>query len=371
MDHLYRESYANVHRGVYSIAEEATAAYEGARARLARFLGAGAPGRDRLHPQRHRGDQPRRLHLGPGEPANRRRRSCSPSSSTTPTSSRGTSSPPSGASNCAGCPSTSEYRLDTTGLDRLLDGAKLFAFSAASNVLGTINDVRALADAAHAHGALALVDAAQFAPHRRVDLAALGRRLRGRHRPQDARADRDRRAVGPPGAARGDAALPRRRRDDPRRPPGRVHAERGPVEVRGGHDADRRGRRARTRRSTTSTASAWTRSKRTRSRSPATRSRALEERFGDRLSIYGPHAAGRPRRRRSRSSSTGSTRTTSPRSSTSTACACAPGITAPSRSCACWASRRRPAPRSTCTTTRPTSTPWSRRWPAAERFFAS
>ena len=43
MDHIYRESYANVHRGVYQIAEEATAAYEGARARLARFLGAASP----------------------------------------------------------------------------------------------------------------------------------------------------------------------------------------------------------------------------------------------------------------------------------------------------------------------------------------
>ncbi len=171
MDHLYRESYANVHRGVYQIAEEATAAYEGARARVARFLGAASPseivftrnvteainlvayswGRANLQAgdvvvltemEHHanvvpwhilaaeRGIELRWVPLGP------------------------------------------DFRLDLSGLDRLLDGAKLFAFSAASNVLGTMTDVRFLADAAHAAGALALVDAAQFAPHRRTDVAA-------------------------------------------------------------------------------------------------------------------------------------------------------------------------------------------------------
>src|SRR4051794_18526339 len=37
MDHLYRTSYANVHRGVYTLAQEATDAFEGARERIARF----------------------------------------------------------------------------------------------------------------------------------------------------------------------------------------------------------------------------------------------------------------------------------------------------------------------------------------------
>ncbi len=40
MDRIYRESYANVHRGVYTIAEEATAAFEQGRAKVARFVGA-------------------------------------------------------------------------------------------------------------------------------------------------------------------------------------------------------------------------------------------------------------------------------------------------------------------------------------------
>ena len=50
-------------------------------------------------------------------------------------------------------PIDDDYRLDSRELDRLLDGAKLFAFTAMSNVLGTVNDVRALADAGHAAGA--------------------------------------------------------------------------------------------------------------------------------------------------------------------------------------------------------------------------
>ena len=40
MDHCYRHYYANIHRGVYTIAEEATAAYELARRKVARFVGA-------------------------------------------------------------------------------------------------------------------------------------------------------------------------------------------------------------------------------------------------------------------------------------------------------------------------------------------
>ena len=40
MDRIYRESYANVHRGVYTISVEATDAYEGARANIARFVNA-------------------------------------------------------------------------------------------------------------------------------------------------------------------------------------------------------------------------------------------------------------------------------------------------------------------------------------------
>jgi cysteine desulfurase/selenocysteine lyase len=69
-------------------------------------------------------------------------------------------------------PMTDDYRLDLSNLDELLDGARLLAITAMSNVLGTINEIRPLADAAHAHDALVLVDACQFVPHVATDVAA-------------------------------------------------------------------------------------------------------------------------------------------------------------------------------------------------------
>ena len=94
-------------------------------------------------------------------------------------------------------PLTDDYRLDLTDLDRLLDGAKLLAFTAMSNVLGTINDVRLLADAAHAAGAHVLVDACQAVPHLAVDVQAWDADFVGVLRPQDVRPHRHRRASGP------------------------------------------------------------------------------------------------------------------------------------------------------------------------------
>jgi len=71
-------------------------------------------------------------------------------------------------------PLTDDGRLDLTGLDRLLDGVKLVGVSAVSNVLGTITPVRQLADAAHAAGALCLIDACQSVPHLPTDVVELG-----------------------------------------------------------------------------------------------------------------------------------------------------------------------------------------------------
>ncbi len=173
MDRLYRESYANVHRGVYTISVEATDAYEGARANVARFVNAPSEreivftrnvteainlvayswARANLregdvivltHLEHHANVVP--WHLLAAE--------------------RGVE--------IRWIPLTPEYLLDLGELDRLLDGAKLLAFSAASNVLGSLTDVRTLADAAHAAGAHVLVDAAQGAPHLPVDVQAWG-----------------------------------------------------------------------------------------------------------------------------------------------------------------------------------------------------
>jgi cysteine desulfurase/selenocysteine lyase len=70
---------------------------------------------------------------------------------------------------------TDEGRLDLSRLDELVDErTKVVAVTHQSNVLGTVNPVRLLADRAHEVGALVVVDGAQSVPHRPVDVAALG-----------------------------------------------------------------------------------------------------------------------------------------------------------------------------------------------------
>jgi hypothetical protein len=59
---------ASVHRGVYTLAVEATDAFEGGRQKAADFVGS-RPQRDDLHRQRDPGGQPRRPGVGPREPA--------------------------------------------------------------------------------------------------------------------------------------------------------------------------------------------------------------------------------------------------------------------------------------------------------------
>ena len=69
----YTEQYANVHRGLHYLANEATEAYEGAREKVRALPQCRAERGDRLHPQRHRGDQPGRLYLRQGAHQGRRR----------------------------------------------------------------------------------------------------------------------------------------------------------------------------------------------------------------------------------------------------------------------------------------------------------
>jgi cysteine desulfurase/selenocysteine lyase len=71
-------------------------------------------------------------------------------------------------------PLTADGQLDLTTLPALLDGAKVFAFTAMSNVLGTITPARQLTDAAHDAGAIAVVDACQYVPHHATDVQAMG-----------------------------------------------------------------------------------------------------------------------------------------------------------------------------------------------------
>ena len=69
-------------------------------------------------------------------------------------------------------PLTADFQLDLRGLPELLRGAKALAFTATSNVLGTITPVAELCHAAHAAGAIAIVDACQSVPHAPTDVRA-------------------------------------------------------------------------------------------------------------------------------------------------------------------------------------------------------
>ena len=171
LDRYYEEINANVHRGAYHIAEQATSATEEARAHLQCFIGAPSPseviftknateainlvayswGRANLN----EGDSilitalEHHANIVPWQQLAAER-----------------------GIEIRWLPLTDDGRLDLADLEQMLDGVSLFAFSAASNVLGTLTPVRRLADAAHAAGALCLVDASQAVPHLPTDVTA-------------------------------------------------------------------------------------------------------------------------------------------------------------------------------------------------------
>jgi cysteine desulfurase/selenocysteine lyase len=171
---FYRETNANVHRGAYELSEEATAAYEGARARVARFLGADDPdevafvrgtteainlvahglGRGYLH----KGDRVVTTvmeHHSNIVPWHLLRSEVGIELDFVDIDEQG--------------------RLRLDDLDaKLAKPTKVVALTHVSNVLGTVNPVREIADRAHAKGALVVLDAAQSVPHRKVSVRDLG-----------------------------------------------------------------------------------------------------------------------------------------------------------------------------------------------------
>jgi len=197
MDRYYATCNANIHRGVYRIAEEATAAYEDARRRVATFINAASPrevvftrnsteainlvanawGRSALHPgdaivltemEHHSNLVPWHILAGLGEglggaPSVRRA-----GAATIVRGDRGIE--------IRYVPVTPEGELDLSVLPSLLaDGrVRLVGVVHVSNVLGTINPVAEIARQAHAAGAHVLVDASQSVPHFPVDVQALG-----------------------------------------------------------------------------------------------------------------------------------------------------------------------------------------------------
>ena len=171
----YNQRYsANVHRGIYAIAEEATAAYEGAREKVARFINApdahevifvrnateainlvahtwGWTNIDRadaivLTEMEHHSNLVPWQILAQAKDAD-----------------------------LEFVPFDTDGRLIADSFEVLLRiKPKLVAFTHKSNALGTLNDVRTMTEQAHAAGALVLVDGAQAVPHLAVDVQAIG-----------------------------------------------------------------------------------------------------------------------------------------------------------------------------------------------------
>ena len=173
MDRYYRSSNANVHRGVYTMAEEATALYEGARARVAALINAPEP--EQIIFTRNTTEAINLVALSWGR-ANVRAGDLIVCTEMEHHSNLVPWQLLAGATGARleFVPLDDQGRLNLNTLDRLLDaGPRLVALTAASNVLGTINPVAEIVRKAHAAGALALIDAAQSVPHQPVDAQAL------------------------------------------------------------------------------------------------------------------------------------------------------------------------------------------------------
>lgn len=173
MDELYETTYANVHRGVYELGAQTTERYEGARRKVARFVN--APSEREIVFTKNVTEAINlvayswgRANLAGGDVVVLTE--IEHHANIVPwlmlREERGIE--------VRWIPMAEDYTLDLSALEQLLDGAKLLAVTAMSNVLGTLTPVRQLADAAHAAGALCLVDAAQYVPHLPTDVTALG-----------------------------------------------------------------------------------------------------------------------------------------------------------------------------------------------------
>lgn len=173
MARYYTHSNANVHRGVHSLGNEATDIFETARARVARFID--APSSDGVVFLRNTTEA---LNLVASSYA---RELLQPGDRVVLTEMEHHSNlvPWQLAAERRGLELAFIRTLDDGTLDmeqaaELLGGStKLVSVSHQSNVLGTVNDVRRLADLVHANGGLICVDAAQSVPHQPVSVQVL------------------------------------------------------------------------------------------------------------------------------------------------------------------------------------------------------
>jgi cysteine desulfurase/selenocysteine lyase len=175
MTHYYETSHANVHRGVYATAEEATALYERARVAAGRFIGAPDPAREVVFTKNTTESLNLVAHSwGRGNLA------AGDAILLTEMEHHANIVPwmilaeEIGGLDIRYIPIDGDGRLVLDDLDALVDGVKLVGISSMSNVLGTINPVSQVAEVAHAAGAIVVADGAQLVPHAPVDVVALG-----------------------------------------------------------------------------------------------------------------------------------------------------------------------------------------------------
>ena len=169
----YRFANANVHRGVHALGERATEVFEGAREDVARFIHADSRGvvfvRNTTEGLNLVAQAFARPRFGPGDRI-----------VATKMEHHSNLVPWQQVRDQTGCrlefiELTEEGRLEEQSVERLLQPpTRLLAVAHVSNVLGTVNPIRELAQRAHREGIVVVVDGAQAVPHMPVDVAELG-----------------------------------------------------------------------------------------------------------------------------------------------------------------------------------------------------
>ena len=170
--HYYENYNANIHRGIHTLSEEATARYEEARLKVARFIGAPAPetivftrnATEALNLVAHAWG---RKYLRPGDEI-----------LLTVMEHHSNLIPWQLLARATGArlrfvDIDDEGRLLWDDFERLMGPqTRLVSVTHMSNVLGTINPVKDIVELAHSRGALVVVDGAQSVPHLPVDVSA-------------------------------------------------------------------------------------------------------------------------------------------------------------------------------------------------------
>jgi cysteine desulfurase/selenocysteine lyase len=173
----YEKHNANVHRGIHTLAEEATALYEGARDKMAHFIN--APSRDEVIFTKNSSEAMNLIARVLGDPGAGSRVGPGDEIVITEMEHHSNIVPWHMLAERTGATVkwfglTDEGRLDLSNLDSVITPrTKIVSMVHVSNLLGTINPVETVIRRAREVGALVLVDASQSAPHLPLDVTSL------------------------------------------------------------------------------------------------------------------------------------------------------------------------------------------------------